>query len=174
MNNNDGYYSFDQNAVPHASVAREEDFTAMNAFQADNSVVFEQNSSFTADTAGNSYAFEESTLPQPAVNTVSYPMSTYQEMVESQYSFNQFALPQLAVTNAFDFDFNTSNLNVLPGYPPANTSIDQQAFEQTLTELNGPDWSSAAGPNALSGDTTFGRQTTGSDLNAPFELDESE
>lgn len=186
--NNNGHYSFDENALSHAS---------MSSFESQpNNTGFTQipNQSFTADetfTAGGlndfatnefaqadsyTYAFNENTLPQPTVNNLWQPMSsTYQEMLEGQYAFDQFALPQPATTNAFDFDFpnisqppGTFDSNVSWG---ANTSIHHQALEHTLTDL------SMQSGFALSGDTTASLQPTfltGLELDAPFKADQSE
>lgn len=135
--NNDGCYSFDQNTILHASMNQFEQYDTATAFQfQDGNFTAEQtsvNETFTAEGMvyeGNFYSFNEDTLPQPAANNIWQPTSNiYQEMPESQYAFNQPALPRQAVTNAFDFNFNTDF--------GANTSIDE-AFEKTLSELNNP------------------------------------
>lgn len=176
---NNGYYSFDQNALPHASMNQFEqyDTAATIQFQDGNSTAEQtsvDNETFTAEgmmNGGNFYSFNEGTLPQPSANIVWQQIpNTYPEILHNQYAFNQFALAQPAVTNAFDFNFNTNF--------GANTSIDTQAFKQTPTDLNNLDWSTAtADPNALSGVTTGGlglAVATGSDADAPLDIDESE
>jgi len=75
---------------------------------------FTAEGSFGSETPGNLYAFNESTLPQPAQNQIwQQPMSynnNYQEILQGQSAFDQSALPQPVVTNGFDFNTPTSYL----------------------------------------------------------------
>ncbi|CZR59434.1 uncharacterized protein PAC_09326 [Phialocephala subalpina] len=177
---NDGYYSFDENALSHASMGLFESqpdnqsFTAggMNEFAPASNFYAAAESTNEFATANNyAYAFNESMLPQPTV-------STYQEMLEGQYAFDQFSLPQ-ATTSVFEFDspintqFDANDFNSATW--GASTSIDHQALDQTLTDLSARGL--VQGGFALLGDTTAGLQPTpftGSDADASFEFDESD
>lgn len=65
--------------------------------------------------------------------------NSYQQMLESQYAFNEFALPQEAVTSVDSYAaVGVPTLDNTPGISTASTIVlGNQAFDQTLTELNG-------------------------------------
>ncbi|KAE8448925.1 hypothetical protein EG329_008721 [Mollisiaceae sp. DMI_Dod_QoI] len=187
-----GFYSFDQNTIPHASMSPFES-------QQNDAAAFAQvqGGSFTAEqtpandfsnadaamnsTEGNFYSFNDDSFPQPAGNHLwnqNSMSNTYEEMLQGQYAFNESALPQPSVTNAFNLIDQSSTVD--DNYPnwDASTFIGQQAFQDTLTDFSAQDWQlPGLGQNALSGVTTGVWQPsllTGSALNAPFEVDESE